>query len=323
MKRKKTAVEPRLLDNLLSDIILPPLPDRNVDLDIGEVASHNNALRPHLAGAHCIDASNVCEFFQNSYVGDHDRFSGFWKDLKCISPPFNKFFIEWEGPLFSHARRMGTLFLACPASEAEDMVREIMGEAADATPKKCREFITRLNPKWIYVTLDFMQFDRGNHISGLRGPYHVGLVAVAEDGAYQELWMSHSSLGAISKEESMQIGASSLISLTTLAMLNCNNIERVTHEQPRHAHRSHRNRSGLPLVSYHTIHVNTAKTPAAIYATPLPNGTTQRLHEIRGHMKDYRKGKGLFGKYKGLWFWGSHLSGDGSKGVIVSDHKLT
>lgn len=47
-----------------------------------------------------------------------------------------------------------------------------------------------------------------------------------------------------------------------------------------------------------------------------------RLHEARGHLKDYRRGKGLFGKYKGLWYWGSSLAGSGEEGVIVSDYKV-
>ena len=50
------------------------------------------------------------------------------------------------------------------------------------------------------------------------------------------------------------------------------------------------------------------------------HGVEHSLNEREG--KDYRKGKGLFGKYKGLWYWGPQLAGSGSEGVVVSDYEV-
>jgi hypothetical protein len=126
----------------------------------------------------------------------------------------------------------------------------------------------------------------------------------------------------ITKYESMQLGLASLVALTSLAMLNCDNIDSVEHHAPEPFQRS-RVRSGKrPLVSYRTVEVNAAKTPKSIATRSLSGGADARLHQRRGHMKDYRAGKGLFGKYKGLWYWGETLAGDADEGVVVSDYRV-
>ena len=48
----------------------------------------------------------------------------------------------------------------------------------------------------------------------------------------------------------------------------------------------------------------------------------RRLHAKRGHIKDYRKGNGLFGRYKGVWYWGPQLAGDEAEGIVMSDYKM-
>jgi hypothetical protein len=82
--------------------------------------------------------------------------------------------------------------------------------------------------------MDFLEFPLRNDdesISGLRGPFHIGAISIAEDGALLDFWMSHAS-GHIPKEESMQVAAASLVAWTTVAMLNCANIGTVEHRAP-------------------------------------------------------------------------------------------
>ena len=321
----KQQVRTRLLDALLSDIILPPLPAGTNFLSEEEVFQHNAALRPILADATCIEATNVARFFDNSYLVD-GSFDSFWTDLKCLVPPYKRFFVEWEKPLIDSAKRMGTLFLACPPELAEATARMIIGEGARSTPAKIAEFRQNIRCRWIYLTLDFLEFPHkndGEHISGLRGPYHIGAISVADDGSLLDFWMSHAT-AQIPKNESMQVAAASLVAWTTLSMLNCANIAAVEHKVPE-AFQKARTKSGKrPLVSYHTVRVDLDKTPRQISAPSLPgDGTTPRLHKKRGHMKDYRRGKGLFGRYKGVWFWGDMAVGSEDAGVVVSDYKVS
>jgi hypothetical protein len=320
----KQPIRARLLDVLLSDVVLPPLPATDVALDEMEMFHHNATLRQVLGGATCVEATNVARFFDNSYLGD-GSFGSFWTDLKCLVPPHQRFFVEWEKPLIPGAKRMGMLFMACPPELAEETARMIIGEGARSTPVKIAEFRQNLRCRWIYLTLDFLEFAHKNddeHISGLRGPFHIGAISIAEDGALLDFWMSHAS-AHIPKNESMQVAGASLVGWTTLAMMNCANIDTVAHDAPAAFQKARVKGGKRPLVAYHTVRVDLGKTPRAIAAEDLPgDGTTPRRHKKRGHIKDYRGGKGLFGRYKGIWYWGPTLAGSEEEGVVVSDYEV-
>lgn len=80
----KQPIRARLLDALVSEVVLPPQPARTNFLDQEELFQHNAALRQILTDATCIEATNVARFFDNSYLGSLDSF---WTDLKCLVPP--------------------------------------------------------------------------------------------------------------------------------------------------------------------------------------------------------------------------------------------
>jgi hypothetical protein len=319
----KHPVRAHLLDALLSDVVLPPLPAADVALHEGLVFDHDAVLKSVLGGATCIEATNVARFFDDSYgvTGDAEAF---WADLKCLVPPHRKFFIEWDQPRIPTTKRMGMLFMACAPDFADNQARAFFGDGGHATPAKIAEFRQDPRCRWIYLTLDFMEFahkNDGEHISGLRGPYHVGVMSVAEDGALLKFWMSHASV--ITEEESMQVGAASLVAWTTLAMMNCANIDTVEHHAPEAFQKARKKSGRRPLVSYHTVRVDLDKTPRQVAAESLPgDGVTPRRHKKRGHMKDYRKGGGLFGRYKGIWYWGPTLAGSEEEGVVVADYEV-
>ncbi len=320
----KQPVRAHLLDVLLSEIVLPPLPATQNVLDQEEMFQHNASIRQILGGATCVEATNVARFFDESYMVDDESGEAFWKDLKCLAPPHQKFFVEWDGPRIPGAKRMGTLFVACAPSEAESVARAMIGAGAKSTPEKIAEFREDVRCRWIYLTMDFLEFPHkpgDGHISGLRGPYHVGTISVAEDGALLRFWLSHGSV--IEHQESLQVAAASLVGWTTLAMMNCANIDTIRHDVPEAFQKSRTKSGKRPLVSYHTVRVDLDKTPRQVAAESLPgDGATPRRHKKHGHMKDYRGGNGLFGRYKGVWYWGPTLAGSEEEGVVVSDYEV-
>jgi len=318
----KQQVRVRLLDALLSDLVLPPLPATAHEVNPEEIFQHNASVRQILSDATCIEATNVARFFDHNYMVDDESGEAFWKDLKCLVPPHRKFFIEWDQPRIPGSKRMGILFAACAPEEAESVARAMIGPGARSTPQKIAEFRRDARCRWIYLTMDFLDFGHSPvHISGLRGPFHVGTISVAEDGSLLNFWMSHGSV--IEQQESLQVAAASLVGWTTLAMMNCTNIGTVKHTVPDAFQKARQRKGKRPLVSYHTVRVDLDKTPRQIVADALPgDGTTPRLHKKRGHMKDYRRGKGLFGRYKGVWFWGATIAGSEEEGIIVSDYEV-
>src|SRR5580765_4194698 len=135
----KQPVRARLLDALLSDVILPPLPARDVALDQEMVFHHNAALRPILSEAVCIEATNVARFFDENYMAKQDA-DAFWSDLKCLVPPHERFFVEWEDPRIPGVKRMGLMFAALRPEQADAWARAVIGNGAKNTPAKIAEF---------------------------------------------------------------------------------------------------------------------------------------------------------------------------------------
>ncbi len=56
-----------------------------------------------------------------------------------------------------------------------------------------------------------------------------------------------------------------------------------------------------------------------------PNGVRERLtrlHLVRGHMSNYTKGKGLFGRLHGMFFMPDHTRGSSKYGMVIKDYKI-
>ena len=267
---------------------------------------------------------NVARYFEESYIGTGRDGAAWQSDLKCLAPPHQKFFVEWERPNIPTATRMGVLFVACAPHEAGRAARLIFAEEGiRSTLDKIAAFRADARCKWIYITLDFLEFaPTPGYGTRLRGPFHVGATSVAGDGSVLNYWFQIGS--GIDREESLQVAAASLVGWTTLAMLNCQNIVTDQHRAPEALQRARKKRGKRPFVSFRTIRVDLDKTPRQVAAQELPGdgGSAPRRHKKRGHMKDYRAGKGLFGRYKGVWYWGPTLAGSAEEGVVVSDYEV-
>ena len=50
--------------------------------------------------------------------------------------------------------------------------------------------------------------------------------------------------------------------------------------------------------------------------------TGRRLHLARGHFKDFRNGPGLFGKYKGIYWWDQQMRGSGDLGEVKKGYNV-
>lgn len=326
--RMKQPVQARLYDLLQEQIVLAPMPNQEMVIIAEEALRHTVNMRAIMQGAKVIEASNVAKFFRDTYVQPDGGFDSYWTDLKCLVPPHERLFIEWNEPLVPNAQRMGVLMWAFDKhgdiSRLEVLRREARGSFADGLVDR---YIADLRCRWIYLTAEFVQFYPApveyNHPSELRGPFHFALGAVSAEGDLLDLKIGGRST-AVTRHEGGVVAAAACVAWTTLAMMNCQNIETVTGPAVPAAFQKARAKKGRrPLIEYHTIRVDMTKTPRSIQRTPLGDvQTPQRLHERRGHLKDYRKGAGLFGRYKGLWYWGPQLAGSEVEGVVLSDYEV-
>lgn len=79
---------------------------------------------------------------------------------------------------------------------------------------------------------------------------------------------------------------------------------------------------GRPTLRFKTLRVISMRKAASASAAPGESSSRQAMHLARGHFKDFRDGKGLFGKHKGLYWWDMHVRGDKANGQIVKDYEV-
>jgi len=108
-----------------------------------------------------------------------------------------------------------------------------------------------------------------------------------------------------------------------LSLLNCKNIQLVD-GPPRPRVPRERGKPRPPRISYKLLHLRPLKEVARVEleGEPEPDLPKKRMHICRGHFRDYRKGKGLFGRLNGRFYSPQHIRGDVSAGKVEKDYKL-
>lgn len=107
-----------------------------------------------------------------------------------------------------------------------------------------------------------------------------------------------------------------------LALIHCRNVEVVDRPAPPAPILKQRAKKGIPYIQYKTLEVMPLRK---VYQNgQRKNGEPEpkALHFVRGHFKDFTA-KGLFGKYKGVYWWDSAVRGDVAKGIIDKDYKVS
>lgn len=113
------------------------------------------------------------------------------------------------------------------------------------------------------------------------------------------------------------------IVLFALSLMHCKNVtlEKV-HPEEKLAKKQLKKR-GIPKITYHVILIkpmrNITRKEGGVTVT---TEAVHALHICRGHFKDYRKGKGLFGKYQGIYWWESYARGSAEEGVVIADYEV-
>lgn len=114
----------------------------------------------------------------------------------------------------------------------------------------------------------------------------------------------------------------------TFAFMHCKNVTLTEHNpkdikfkkpiRDSHGHLKKR----ISQTKYYTLDIEPMKRILKSEGNIDEVGIQRALHICRGHFKDYSKGKGLFGKYKGLYWWGSTVRGSEEAGRIEKDYNI-
>lgn len=107
-----------------------------------------------------------------------------------------------------------------------------------------------------------------------------------------------------------------------LCFMNCKNVTTTEHmPAPKVQHKRLINHKPS-LAKYYTLEIDPMKKVLKSEGRVDEVGLQRALHICRGHFKDYSNGKGLFGKYKGLYWWDDTVRGSAEAGQIVKDYSI-
>lgn len=113
-----------------------------------------------------------------------------------------------------------------------------------------------------------------------------------------------------------------VVALLSLSFMNCKNITVETERDISDALNKKRARIGRPpLVRMHTLVIDGMKK-LFHELTGSHHFTKAAYHLCRGHFKDFSHGAGLFGRYKGRYWWGSQARGSKEAGEVIKDYTV-
>lgn len=256
----------------------------------------------------------------------------FRRDIHCARPPYDLMWLEAPDPFESRVRigclielgdsneqEINKVFLANQPRDATKIVDGIYQSPTDAAdimtlPKGKLAVVTLITradnsviylPRFIYVAMDN---------DGTPFTIPVAPVSRAE--------LQKTELGAKLNAMKQLAGQRANLVWFGLSLLACKNIVTEKQEIDKPLQKARLRRNKRPLRDFYVLKV-ALPGRSQTSATRSKGDGLQRLHQVRGHLSDYRNGNGLFGKYKGVFWVPAHVRGKQENGIIAKTYELT
>ncbi len=256
----------------------------------------------------------------NKMYAEHEQ--DYWdvrNDFPCVAPPFEKIFFESKMPT---QYRIKTGMVGCDLGNR-------MGIFFDAAINQGNRIFPK--SKWIINLMFFL--DAENEIY----PTLTLILGVTEDGIIEVDHGKLRGLSALMSREwkSLDVDVNKhqdrIIALKVwylhpmllaLSFMHCKNVILMEHNPPYKVQQKRIKQNKAPLTKYYTLDITRPRAILKSEGNIDEVGLQRALHICRGHFKDYSKGKGLFGKYKGLYWWDSQVRGTEEAGRIEKDYNI-
>jgi hypothetical protein len=232
---------------------------------------------------------NVADYYFN---GTDQEFWDLTRDFPNLAPPYEVFWTEHKLPRAITSReygktnvsghtgpkaRMGVLWMAATQWSAE-------GDAPE-------------NTKWVICAELFMDYDL--YDTPVEGPAGTWVLTVDAEGRL--LGTPHLQCFADGNEEHLRAYLTWLHpALLAVSFLHCKNVKLVDEECPKPLAKKYHARTGVWPTPYHTLEIEPLKAILRSQGRSHEVGAAKAMHICRGHFRDYREGRGLFGRYKQL-----------------------
>lgn len=249
---------------------------------------------------------NVAEYFWKS---EKDKWD-FEKDFPNLAPPFENIWMEYlmpSGVLFfdgenkkhySNGTRVGVLFSSFD--------------------------ITKSGAKWgLLMSLFLGNSERVNNHYFMYG------LAIDKDGRIvkhgeevQYMAMIPEEINATERVQKTydELFVNVYPALLSISFLHCKNVEIIPRKSDDKKNEK-RNRNSSKI-KYKVLEIEPMKKVLREEGKSESLGLKQSLHICRGHFKDFSKGKGLFGKFKEMYWWDSQVRGNIENGIVVKEYEV-
>jgi hypothetical protein len=240
-----------------------------------------------------------------------------YRQVPCPKPPFHEMWLEALRPDGGRAGALVESLEAKTADELEEAIRLLVmgGKIAEET----RQLIRANRPRTLVRVWCWHEL-QGHAGFGGEFVYWLDL-----DGSFLGVSYSFWPPSTDPREQAVihhNLRSYQLWVLHTFMRLNCHNVVLVP--RPDSAPRRCRHRHAPPSSTWHEILVKSVSglRQAAIEPAPAGEKVGLRFHKVRGHLADYTKGKGLFGKWKiRIWVEG-HTAGNPDLGTVASTYRV-
>lgn len=262
----------------------------------------------------------------NKMYAEHEQ--DYWDvryDFPCVAPPFEKMFFESDIPT-KYKLKTGMV---------DYYMGDKIGVFIDVGINAPNEIFP--SSKWIFNMMFIIQVKKDIK------PILTLVLGVTENGKIEEINGNICGEACLmdSNWKSLPLDPNNYMDyikaiktfflhpvLLALSFMHCKNViinehnpRDIEHKKSIRDSRGHLKKK-TPQTKYYTLDIGPAKDILKTEGNIDEVGLQRALHICRGHFKDYSKGNGLFGKYKGLYWWDSTVRGSEEAGKIEKDYNI-
>jgi hypothetical protein len=242
---------------------------------------------------------NVSEYYWTGSGQEHWDLRDHFPNL---APPYGLFWAEHKFPKVIHSDQKGDtdVTAVCPHGRSGWLI--MASKREDVTGSGIPD-----NVAWILGCEHFTDF--GIRRDEVQGPDGTLLIAVDAQGRIVETpWMQSYTLPEANHY--VQLGMAWVHPvLLSICFLHCKNVTLTDNEVPAKLAKSIGKKHGWKPASWKTLVIEPLKAILRHEGRSHEHGVAKAMHICRGHFKDYREGRGLFGKYHMLVWHDSIVRG--------------
>jgi hypothetical protein len=254
-------------------------------------------------------ADNVAQYYFQNKQG--------WTlgDFPVVSPPFHSTWFEFARPQ-GVEWNTGISRWAIWAIGDEVPLEGSWDDTSSAF-QFCRDWKIEIEerPRWLLRCVLYVKMRDDDRCAGPLASYILALNSVGEIEG-------HDFTDYAVEKRHAGIDFRSLLhcALLTLSLMHCKNVTVSGEDQSASASRQWKKQHNKPLARYKILNIEPMKTVLRGEGAG-SQGLPHAIHICRGHFRDYRE-HGLFGKYRGVYWWDSYVRGSSSEGVVHKEYSV-